>query len=160
VKKIYFDLDGTLAEWKKASSMRELFENHYFLNLKEQKNILNFARSLAENACHEVYILSAFLPNCTALEDKTLWCVEKAPEIKNRIFIINGSNKADAVIKILHQEALTNDDILIDDYSKNLNEWTNAGGKAIKWLNGINGNGNTFKGPRTNDIRELYQLLA
>ena len=38
------------------------------------------------------------------------------------------------------------DDILLDDYSKNLIEWVEAGGTAIKVRNNINCSGKTWKG--------------
>lgn len=159
MKRIFFDLDGTLAEWKEAD-MRELKSKGYFLNLSPQKEILDFARRLANKEKFEVYILSAFLTDCTALEDKNMWCDMKAPEIKNRNFVLNGTNKALSVMKILQKKSLTDEDILVDDYSKNLNEWKKYGGKAIKWLNGKNGRGLKFDGPRTGDVDELAKLIS
>ena len=47
MKCIFFDLDGTLAEWKEAG-MRELKSRGYFLNLDPQTEILDFARKLAK----------------------------------------------------------------------------------------------------------------
>ncbi len=159
MKRIFFDLDGTLAEWKE-SSLEELKKNKYFFNLKPQEEILKFARELSKKKDLEVYILSAFLTGCSALQDKISWCDLLAPEINNREFVMCGTNKAVHIIECFEKASLTKDYILIDDYSKNLNEWVQYGGKAIKWLNGINGKGVEFQGPRTGDVEELRRLIA
>lgn len=160
MKRVCFDLDGTLTEWKEAATIQELKADEYFFKLAEQPDILEYARKLAKSEDVEAYIVSAFLTDCPALRDKGRWCDQKIPEIENRIFVKCGTNKASAVKLALNVGSLTDDDILVDDHTPNLIEWEEAGGKAIKWLNGINGNGNTFKGPRTGDVEVLNELIG
>ena len=57
-------------------------------------------------------------------------------------------------------------DILCDDYSVNLSQWTNSGGKGIKILNEENGNHGTYQaGPRLKirsreDLAETIKRIA
>ena len=61
----------------------------------------------------------------------------------HRFFTICGTSKSEAI------KDLSSNDILLDDHSPNLNEWIEAGGKAIKILNEYNGlNGTFVTGPR------------
>ena len=60
-------------------------------------------------------------------------------------FMACESEKRNAIGKIKGMR-LTKSDILIDDYKKNLSAWRNAGGTAVKYVNGINSIGD-WPGP-------------
>lgn len=159
MKRVYFDLDGTLAEWKTASTMLELQQKDYFFCLKPT-SLIPFANRLAKRRDIETMTLSQYLPDTYALEDKNRWCDIYTPDIdkEHRVFIPYGVGKAEFIQKTLRRP-LTMDDILVDDYSKNLKEWSVAGGTAIKWLNGTNGHGGTFRGGRIKRVPELKKMI-
>lgn len=159
MKRVYFDLDGTLAEWKTTATMQELQQKNYFFFLKPTK-LARLANCLAKRNEIEVMILSQYLTGTPALKDKNRWCDLYIPNIdqEHRIFVPCGDGKAEVIQKSLGRP-LNKEDILIDDYSKNLMEWSAAGGTAIKWLNGINGKGGTFQGIRIMQVPDLEKQL-
>lgn len=147
MKKVYVDMDGTLAEWRTdLRSEEELFEKGYFLNLRDNPGIVEAVKGLLENRNCEVYILSHYLEESLyAKAEKEEWLRRYLPELGNEniVFVPYGREKA---LYAGSEGALTKDDILLDDYSKNLFEWENAGGRGIKFMNGVNGTKGTWKG--------------
>ena len=141
-KRIFVDMDGTLAKWNNVS-LEKLYMKNYFKDLEPNLKILfNIKNRIAEG--QDVYILSSFLDDSKyALEEKMQWLDLYLPEIKNnkRIFVKYGDNKSDYIPNGINQN-----DYLIDDYTKNLLDWDIAGGTGIKYLNGINHTNKTWKG--------------
>lgn len=158
-KTIYIDLDGTAAEWRAAASPADLKKKGYFATLRPTE-IAAFANDLAKNPACEAFILSAYIPDTYAFDEKHEWSDRHMPHFdhEHRLMVPCGINKAAFVMEALRRP-LTKDDVLIDDYSVNLIEWEAAGGTAIKWLNGINGNNHTFRGIRVQDIPKLQEIL-
>lgn len=157
---IFFDMDGTLAEWRAAANFSDLFRKGYFRTLAPMP-LTGYANRLAENGSGvDAYILSAYLPESYAFAEKNEWVDEHVPSIDraHRIFVHDGVCKAEAIMEAMNRP-LTKCDILVDDYTLNLNAWQMAGGKAIKWLNGINGFGGRFDGLRTGSIEELERMI-
>jgi 5'(3')-deoxyribonucleotidase len=77
--------------------------------------------------------------------DKIEWLHEFCPFIDTDTqFIATASNKralVEAISSNCNQSIFPNfgiNHILIDDFNKNLEDWRNAGGTAIKYINGIN----------------------
>ena len=87
------------------------------------------------------YVLSSLKPIGTIfnehLHDKILWLKEHMPYLKIEDILISVTDKRDAV-EYVNGHTLTANDILIDDYNKNLVEWQAAGGTSVKYCNGIN----------------------
>lgn len=141
MKKLYLDLDGTLAEWKQSSTMEDLFKKGYFLNLKPNVELINAVKLLIKSGV-ECFVLSAYFADSKyALKEKNLWVDKYLPEIDNshRIFVVYGDAKTDYVDDILNS-------VLLDDFSKNLHDWNRSGGTCIKFLNGINNTKGSWKG--------------
>lgn len=141
-KRLFLDMDGTLAEWKTVP-LDELYQEGYFYNLKGQANLIRAVKAVSRNCREwlELYILSCYLPKSAfALEEKADWCRKKLPEIpmSNYIFVPFGKRKESYVPGIVRK-----DDILLDDYTPNLLSWQGTG---IKCLNGINHSRKTWKG--------------
>ena len=59
--RVFFDMDGTLAEWKAAKEPEDLYEKDYFLSLKPYQSVVEAAWKLYESGEAEVFILSAVL---------------------------------------------------------------------------------------------------
>lgn len=154
-KRIFFDMDGVLAEFKPEAKMDDLLSDGYYRNLKPlQKNIdaLNY---LVEKGA-EVFILSKVLSD-KARKEKDDWLDAYQVNIpkSKRLYVEIDEDKSDYIAD------LTADDILLDDFSSNLIEWTNAGGTAIKILNDWNGSGEKFKGKRIriDEPSQLYRCI-
>jgi len=148
--RLFVDMDGTLCEWKEAADMSELYEKGYFETLRPNPDIIDRIRAFSESGI-EVYILSCFLEDSEyALEEKKSWVERYVPFIReDRCFFVPcGKDKARHVCVRTGRESLSEQDVLLDDYSTNCISWEGQGGRAIKFLNGVNGKRGTFKGHR------------
>lgn len=155
-KNYYIDMDGVLALYDRDAYRGNdpLFlrkNQHYFRNLKPDRKALELVDRLHHNSRYtgdKIYILTS-LPMNNAIfnehfHDKIEWLAEWLPYIAIGDILISVTSKRDAV-EYIHDHTLTADDILIDDYNKNLVEWRDAGGTAIKYCNGLN-DPTSFKG--------------
>jgi len=139
--RVFFDIDGVLAEYKETE-LAELYKEGYFKNLKPYEESLKAIRELSEDPQLEICTLSAYLSDSSfALDEKKFWVNKYFSEnnIKS-IFLPCGESKAKAV-----PGGIRENDILIDDYNLNLNDWSRHG-IAIKFLNGINHRHGSWKG--------------
>ena len=87
---------------------------------------------------NRIYVVSAS-PHEQADKDKLEWLKDNCPQVpkKNILFTRIGENKANRfkdTFKIKDFRKY----ILVDDFTLNLKEWSNAGGEVIKYLNGYN----------------------
>ena len=140
-QRLYVDMDGTLTEFLPQASMEPLYQQGYFRNLPPHSNVVAAVRSLI---CHhteiEVFVLSAYLPDSLyALAEKHAWVDEYLPELDtaHRLFVPNGSDKRACVADIRE------DDVLLDDYTRNLLRWQPS--RGIKLINAINHTKGTWK---------------
>lgn len=154
MKKIFLDLDGTLARFNvKNALQRFATEKGFFANLKAYKNIEEI-NELAKSG--NVYIISAS-PNLQADNDKMQWISEYLFNVPSENIVICrvGENKAE-VIKSKLNIIIDKTTVLLDDYTKNLVEWESAGGVGIKRLTKVADNSTgKWKGLA---IRNLNQL--
>lgn len=137
-KKILFvDMDGVLANFDKGigNDLNKMFEPGFFFTLEPMEQDLNETIQEIQKQGYTVKILSKA---CVAKEDKRFkgqvmdkvkWINKYIPCIDELNIIITDTHtsKGDIVEMYKHHEC-----ILIDDYSKNLAEWSFAGGKGIK----------------------------
>ncbi len=135
-KRIFVDMDGTLALWQETP-FEEVQKPGYFKSRPAMENMIQAVKELIGE--YEIYILSAVLPDDHSQSEKNEWLDRYIPEINNRhrIFVPYGKKKADYI------ERPTPDDMLIDDFSINLHSWHGIG---VKCMNGINGNHGTWQG--------------
>lgn len=118
MKKIYFDQDGTLAEFRYVP-LFVLYLWGYFLFLRPHRNILKAMRALNESPDIEVFVLTSVLEDHpTAKKEKLRWLRRFAPFIPQDhiLFVPCGYSKAAFV-------GCTEDDILVDDYGVNTEDW-------------------------------------
>lgn len=141
-KRLFVDMDGTLAEFKVVDTLEKLYEPHYFERLAPNGNVVEAVKDIVKNHPEiEVHILSSVLTDSKyALHEKKDWIKEYLPEIPEErcIFPPCGSDKKDFI-----PNGIRSDDFLLDDYSINLNSWEPPA-RGIKLLNGINGNNGTW----------------
>lgn len=124
---------------------------HYFLNCSPDYTMLHIADELyrhCQQTNDEMYILTSLSAKNAIFNehfhDKILWLNKYMPYIDINHILISVTAKRDAV-EYITDHVLTINDILIDDYNKNLDEWHLAGGTSVKYCNGIN-NPNSFNG--------------
>ena len=146
---LFVDMDGTLAKFNKIEELegiQSIYEKGYFRGLDPMTSVVNGIKQLKEEYSDDVHItiLSSYLKDSEyALSEKNEWLDEHLPQVTDRLFLPCGKAKH----SMLSDINLKGTPVLLDDYSKNLHEWTKDGDlAAIKLLNGINGSRGTWKG--------------
>lgn len=142
--RLFVDMDGTLAKFAEANNIEQLYEENYFKNLPVQKSVIDAVKDICENHKEvEVYILSAVLSDSSYAEnEKNDWLDRNLPEIdkEHRIFCPCGEDKSQYI-----PGGIKSKDVLLDDYSANLNPWTKKA-QGLKLLNGMNNSNHTWHG--------------
>lgn len=145
--RLFVDMDGTLAIFNNSiKNLDILYEEGYFRKLEPMHNVVHAIKQLATTSKNfEVYILSSCLDSPHATKEKNEWIDKHLSEIpkERRVFCEYGKPKHEAIVG-----GITRDDILLDDYTKNLEEWKKQGGTGVKILNGINDTNKSWIGPR------------
>ena len=140
-QRLFVDMDGTLTEFLPQESMAPLYVKGYFRNLPPHVRVVEAIRYLLRAHPEiEVYILSAYLTDSVyALAEKQAWVDTYLPELdaQHRIFVPNGSDKRSCI------DDIREDDVLLDDYTKNLLRWQPS--RAIKLINAINHSKKTWQ---------------
>lgn len=162
MKRIFIDMDGTIADihgeenwYERVKNEEDFFEKlNPFSNLIVALFLISMKYPKEEV---ELFSLSA-IDESFAKKAKDKWTDTQASFIDkaNRIYTKCGESKADYV------GPLTKDDILLDDYTKNLLDWVDAGGTAIKVRNNINCSGKTWKGDiiyNQDSVSQIVQKL-
>lgn len=128
--KIYIDMDGCIAKWNMDASIEDTFEPGYFAALEPDERLIDAVKMLSEE--YDVSILSAVYQDNHSMDDKITWLDNNGLGHLQKIFVPYGQPKQKYI-----DQGFTS--ILIDDYSKNLEEWILAEKcYGIKYLNGIN----------------------
>lgn len=173
------DMDGTLAHFRQNGEkyidingdvryfhLDDIYEPGYYHPncLPPEENVLKAVQYLAAgNSPYSIYILSAVEPrSATAYIDKNLWLDRFLPEVKaeHRIFMPCGARKAD-YINLANGEL----NVLLDDYTRNLQEWVvgKVNNVGVKIINGINDTHKSWQGDRVSGNVppiELARLLV
>ena len=153
--KIFLDLDGTLAKFNVPNALERFDkEEGFFKNLGAYKGIEVVNELARDNA---LFIISAS-PNEQADKDKMIWIEKFLPNINvNNITICRiGENKAQ-IIQNKYNITINEQCYLLDDYTKNLNEWENFGGKGIKRITKVADN--STKKWQGLELRQLKDLV-
>ena len=158
MKRIFLDLDGTLVRFNVRNAL-ERFDKEvgFFANLLAYKGI-EIVNELAKT--NQLFIISAS-PNEQADKDKMIWLEKYLPNIsiENITLCRLGQNKAQ-IIQDKYNITINEECYLLDDYTKNLNEWENFGGKGIKRITFVSDNSRKlWKGLTLTHLKELENIL-
>lgn len=126
----------------------EIPGRHYFRYVKPDNRIINVLSHLIDDGEYgiqkqnvNIHIISTLSKKGSLFveqyNDKVNWIKEHIPNMPASEFYPALGEKRDIAV-LLRNHRLDPSDILIDDYDVNLNSWRNAGGMAIKYLNGTN----------------------
>lgn len=158
MKKIFLDLDGTLAKFNVPNALERFDkEEGFFKNLGAYKGIEVVNELARDNA---LFIISAS-PNEQADKDKMIWIKKFLPNINiNNITICRiGENKA-KIIQDKYNITINDNCYLLDDYTKNLNEWENFGGKGIKRITKVADNSTKkWQGLELKQLKDLVNFV-
>ena len=144
MKKILFDMDGTITPWQEVPIER-LTSRGYFISLPPVENVIKAIYYLNESG-FEVGILSSVFTDDHSEEEKNLWLDKELGSLikpENRFFAPYGTKKSDYIKENAPEWAGA---MLIDDYTMNLWDWRCAGGIACKIYNGVNGKNGSWDG--------------
>ena len=159
MKKIFLDLDGTLAKFNVRNALKR-FDNEvgFFANLGAYKGI-DIVDKLARLG--NIYIISAS-PNEQADKDKMQWIEKYLPNVpqENITLCRLGENKA-KIIENKYNFKIDKNCYLLDDYTKNLTEWEQVGGTGIKRLTHYADNSRKlWKGLAIKNLAKLGLVVA
>lgn len=129
--RIFFDLDGTLANFEGSGGLANMWKKGFFQNLEAYPNGLEMAENLQKKG-NEVFVLSACINSKYCKSEKMEWIAKNLPFIpKENIYLIpTGESKAEYIESLYGK--IDKNYVLFDDYKVNLLEWKKLGGTAIK----------------------------
>jgi 5'(3')-deoxyribonucleotidase len=162
---LFVDMDGTVAKfYYKKNYLEKMYEQGYFANLPLYaiaKHIDDFAK---KETCVNVYILSACVNSPYCEQEKTEWLLRNMPNInpKNYIFTKVGESKVKKIINNIDIDNVNCLNILLDDYTLNLEQWETNDQKnmvGIKFLNGLNDTTKNWQGRKIKTFNQLMEII-
>ena len=179
--RLFVDMDGTLTEWRNIEIPMQLptdriqryinsvlYKEGYYRNLAPHKKMVEAIKQIIKENKIDVYILSCYLPrhvdypNSNPLNDKEEWLKQYFGNMipdNHLIFVPDGEPKS-SHIRFLNPGP---QDTLLDDYTKNLNDWVKNGYNAIKVINSVNDTNGSWKGDRvyvTDNPKSIAQTIT
>lgn len=139
---LFFDMDDTIVDFgcdRHVDDVLTVIREEGFYENLDPLPFLDELNNIAAIFPDNVYIVSACVDTPYCEKEKIAWLKKHLPEAKkeNVIFTKIGDIKSEKVEEKLGRK-MDIYDILIDDYSRNINEWEQAGGTGIKYKNKFN----------------------
>ena len=157
MKKIFLDLDGTLAKFNVKNALNRFeTEKGFFAKLGAYKGI-EIINEMAKSG--NVYIISAS-PNIQADIDKMTWIEKYLPNIPKNHIVICRCGECKALVLRRLGLVIDKNCYLLDDYTKNLTEWESVGGVGIKRITKVADNSRKlWKGLKIKQLVELQNFI-
>lgn len=164
---IYLDMDGVLAKYSYAMYSQDVTPkwneegSHAFRDVRRDDFMYLIVEQLAKLLGSNLYVLTSVSNRSVSVRneqimDKMNWLIENYPMLNLCNFMSCSTHKRNTIARIKGFR-LTSTDILIDDYNPNLYAWREAGGTAIKYINGINSVG-FWPGPHIGTVEEDWVI--
>jgi 5'(3')-deoxyribonucleotidase len=160
---LFIDMDGTIAKfYHKKNYLELMYEKDYFRTLPTYAIAKQINEFVKQASCVQVYILSACVESEYCEQEKVEWLIEHMPNISPEHFIFTkvGENKV-AKARECVADFGNNINILLDDYTYNLEQWEMSLGlcMGVKFLNGINDTTKSWHGRKVKTFKQLERLL-
>lgn len=138
---IFIDMDGVIAEYDK-NVVEHMYKKGFFENRPVVETMVELSKKLVKD--YEVYILTSCIDSEYCQQEKASWLDKHLPEVKreNRVYVNYGEVKARVAEMTVDCEGRVN--LLIDDYTENLDKWDLFGALPVKVMNGLNGTKGTW----------------
>ena len=158
MKKIFLDLDGTLAKFNVKNALQRFDkEIGFFAKLGAYKGIKEINEMAKQG---NLYIISAS-PNIQADIDKMTWIEKYLPDIPKNHIVICRCGECKALVLRKLGLVIDKNCYLLDDYTKNLVEWETFGGVGIKRITKVADNSTKkWKGLELKDLCKLSTAVA
>ena len=158
---LFVDMDGTVAKfYYKKNYLEKMYEQGYFENLPVYSIAKDIDELAKQDTCVQVYILSACIDSPYCEQEKMAWLFKNMPNIPKEHFIftkVGESKKEKASKQVATWQNCVN--ILLDDYTLNLEQWQGQDCMSIKFLNGINNTTQTWQGAKVKTFGTLMEYL-
>lgn len=152
---ISFDMDGVLVKYDwdgyttKVDGVLKYLTPGYFLEREPDNIAIELCKKCMELFPNETYIITS-VPNNEnrnrVVLEKLNWVDKHIPGFDIGTHVICTTSNKMSFIEWLRGSTITEKDILIDDFNKNIYSWLMRGGTSVKWLNGLNSQ-DTWFGP-------------
>lgn len=142
--RIFVDMDGTLARFHDEQLYLErMFEKGFFIGLKPFDNAVEAIKHIIDNHPNvDVYVLSTAITTPYCITEKNAWLDKYLPNVdkEHRILMESSAGFKSLCVpgNYMYKDdngkyhiKISENDILIDDYNKNLEGWERDGGTAI-----------------------------
>ena len=134
----YFDLVGTLTEYRTDVPIEEMFEPGYYERLASHNGMVKVLEDMTREG-YNVRVIASYYEKGDGKAEMTAWLKNHRLGNVPVVFVPYGKDKTDFV----EPGGLA---VLVDDYTYELTNWRKAGYLAFKYYNGINGTKGTWKG--------------
>lgn len=169
---IFTDMDGVVAVYDRNGFIEDKDGNmpfmepgiHYFESRDPDTRIIDAYELISKD--HQFFVLSNIVDDPTVSEehesDKKKWVKKHMPfvDTDDQLLVIK-EPKYKAAERLLNRK-LEITDVLISDFKNDIIPWVEAGGTAIKYLNGIN-DPNSYSGPQIApemDAKEIARYVG
>lgn len=173
---LWFDMDGVICKYErdaylpKNPNMTPAFitkDEHYFATCKPDVKALNVMTRLVfggvpVGVCSSVWQDDKRIRD-EQITDKLKWIERNLKDLFAAGFdipvVFSGYSKSAAIKAAGLWESTAENNILVDDYRKNLEQWTKEGAVAVKYLNHINSPWNGLQVSCDSSAEEIANCL-